>query len=79
MDCENEYVESCNDRKDGYKGFTRKCEGIPLRKCHEVPTEDCVTVEDTKCDLVPAQECHQVNTIECHQVPDKVKLYYFQS
>ena len=36
------------DTKHGYKGFTRKCEGVPLRKCHEVPTENCDTVEDTR-------------------------------
>ena len=29
-------VKSCSDRKDGYKGFTRKCSGVPLRKCHQV-------------------------------------------
>ena len=34
--CENDYIESCNDKKNGYKGFTRKCEGVPLSKCHEV-------------------------------------------
>ena len=36
LKCEDEYVKSCEDRKDGYKGFTRRCEGIPIRKCHEV-------------------------------------------
>ena len=34
--CENDYIKSCNDKKNGYKGFTRKCEGIPISKCHEV-------------------------------------------
>lgn len=34
--CENDYIESCNDMKNGYKGFTRKCEGVPISKCHEV-------------------------------------------
>ena len=32
IQCENEYVEDCNDTKHGYKGFTRRCEGVPLRK-----------------------------------------------
>ena len=41
-------MKSCDDTKHGYKGFTRKCEGVPLRKCHEVPTENCDTVEDTR-------------------------------
>ena len=35
IECENEYVEDCNDTRHGYKGFTRRCEGVPLRK---VPT-----------------------------------------
>ena len=36
LECETEYVESCKDMKNGYKGFTRKCEGTPIRKCHQV-------------------------------------------
>ena len=67
-------MKSCDDTKHGYRGFTRKCEGVPLRRCHEVPTENCDTVEDTKCDLVPVQKCHNVNTVECFQVPDEVRL-----
>ena len=72
IECENEYVKSCSDTKRGYKGFTRKCEGVPLRKCHEVPTEDCSTVDDTVCEFVPNKECHEVNKIECKEVQREV-------
>ena len=74
LECEEDHVKSCEDTKHGYKGFTRKCEGVPLRRCHEVPNEHCDTVEDTKCELVPVQECHNVNTFECYQVPDEVRM-----
>ena len=74
IECEEDHVKSCDDTQHGYRGFTRKCEDLPLRRCHEVPTENCDTVEDTKCELVPVQECHNVNTFECYQVPDEVRM-----
>ena len=39
IECENEYVEDCNDTKHGYKGFTRRCEGVPLRKVLTSPRQ----------------------------------------
>ena len=64
----------CEDTSHGYRGFTRRCEAVPVRRCHEVPAESCDTVEDTRCDLVPGQQCHTVNTLHCHMVPDEVTL-----
>ena len=64
----------CEDTSHGYRGFTRRCEAVPVRRCHEVPAESCDTVEDTRCDLVPGQQCHTVNTLQCRMVPDEVTL-----
>ena len=59
-------MKECNDRKNGYHGFTRKCSGVPLRKCSQVSRatattlqveeeEKCEEIEDTQCSLVPGQ------------------------
>ena len=59
-------MKECNDRKNGYHGFTRKCSGVPLRKCSQVARatattlqveeeEKCEEIEDTQCSLVPGQ------------------------
>ena len=64
--CQACQVKECNDRKNGYHGFTRKCSGVPLRKCSQVSRatattlqveeeEKCEEIEDTQCSLVPGQ------------------------
>ena len=53
LECRNEFKESCNDKKNGYHGFTRTCRDVPVRKCEQKPVETCETVSDTRCTYSP--------------------------